>query len=104
MTIGLNSTLSISEGKKKLPPCPILLLSTSEGLLQVYYFIHKNLPNITRTPETIKQIEVPQSPLSLTDRILGTPSSLDSIPSFHSSGTFFYLRVCSFYLYIYIYI
>jgi len=72
MALGLNSTLSISEGNKKLSSCPVLLLSNSEGLLQVYYFIHKSLPSICRSPEVIKP-----------HNILGTPSltstSLQSI-------------------------
>jgi hypothetical protein len=63
MAIGLNSTISISEGNKKLPPCPILFLSTSGGLLQVYYFIHKTLPPMCTIPEVLKQIQpVPFNP------------------------------------------
>jgi hypothetical protein len=107
MALGLNSTLSISEGNKKLPPCPMLLLSNSEGLLQVYYFIHKNLPNPCRTPEAIKPIQAqPQpQPLSLTNTTFGTPlssqiSPLNSLQSFLPSSKFFYLHICSFYLYI----
>jgi len=66
MALGLNSTLSISEGNKKLSSCPVLLLSNSEGLLQVYYFINKSLPSICRSPEVIKQIQP--------NNILGAPS------------------------------
>ena len=101
MAIGLNSTLLISEGDKKLPPCPMLLLANSEGLLQVYYFIHKNSPSICRAPQVIKQIQ--------THNILGTPSSsqastLGSLQSFIPARKFFYLLVyarknISFYLY-----
>jgi hypothetical protein len=72
MTLGLNSTLLISDGNKKLPPCPILLLSTNEGVLQVYYFIHKNLPSICRKPSVIES----------------------------SLGKFFYLDKSSVYVYI----
>ncbi|CAF3653716.1 unnamed protein product [Adineta steineri] len=80
MACGLNSTLSIAEGTKKLPPCPVLLLSNSDGVLQVYYYIHKNLPSILRAPEVIKQIQAPN--------ILGTPTSLpqtSNITSLQSS-------------------
>jgi hypothetical protein len=72
MTLGLNSTLSISDGNNKLPPCPILLLSTNEGVLQVYYFICKNLHLPRREPEVIKPIQTP-------------------VPS-----KFFYLEICLF--------
>ncbi len=59
MALGLNSTLSISEGNTKLPSCPILLLSNSEGLLQVYYFFQQNLPSMYQTPVVIKPIQAP---------------------------------------------
>jgi hypothetical protein len=75
MTLGLNSTLSISDGNNKLPPCPILLLSTNEGVLQVYYFICKNLPSSYRKPEEIKPIQAP---------VINPPSK------------FFYLEICLF--------
>ncbi|CAF1589499.1 unnamed protein product [Rotaria sp. Silwood1] len=61
MAIGLNSTLTISDGHTKLPSCPILLLSNSDGLLQVYYFIHKSSSSLCRTPEVIKQNQTLQS-------------------------------------------
>jgi hypothetical protein len=108
MALGLNSTLSLSEGNKKLPPCPILLFSNSEGVLQVYYFIHKTLPSICRKPEVIKEIQTapaPAPPSSLTNIILGTPfpsqaSPLNSLQSLLPSSKFFYLHIYTFYLYI----
>jgi len=98
MALGLNSTLSLSEGNKKLPPCPILLFSNSEGVLQVYYFIHKNLPSICRTPEVIKQIQPATAlpPPSLPSQ----QSPLDSLQSLLPSSKFFSLHIYSFYLYI----
>lgn len=38
-------------GKQRLPPCPILILSTSDGVLQTYYFAHNNLSSICHSPE-----------------------------------------------------
>jgi len=95
MALGLNSTLSLSEGNKKLPPCPILLFSNSEGVLQVYYFIHKNLPSICRPPEVIKQIQPPTAP-----SLPSQQSPLDSLQSLLPSSKFFSLHIYSFYLYI----
>ncbi|CAF4517950.1 unnamed protein product [Rotaria sp. Silwood2] len=75
MALGLNSTLSISEGNTKLPSCPMLLLSNSNGLLQVYYFIHKSLPSLYRLPEVIKQNQTLQSSMnSFLGMTLSSPS------------------------------
>lgn len=93
MAIGLNSKLLISEGHKKLPPCPMLLLSNSEGVLQVYYYIDKQLPSPCRASEVIKSIQIsqPQQPLISTNTTFGTPSSSSSpFPSFFPSGKLFY--------------
>ena len=57
MALGLNSTLTITERNEKLPPCPMILLSNSDGLLQVYYYIHKNLPSLCRPSEVIKPMQ-----------------------------------------------
>ncbi|UJR09672.1 hypothetical protein I4U23_013906 [Adineta vaga] len=75
MALGLNSTISIKEYGKQLPSCPMLLLSNSEGVLQVYYFIHEQFQSICRAPEVIKQIQV--------GNILGTSTSsaLPIVPS-----------------------
>ncbi|CAF3769939.1 unnamed protein product, partial [Rotaria sordida] len=75
MALGLNSTLEISEGNRKLTPCPMLLISNSDGLLQVYYFIHKSLPSICRIPEIIKPNQTLQSSMN---NILGTTTSSTS--------------------------
>ncbi|CAF0982268.1 unnamed protein product [Adineta ricciae] len=74
MALGLNSTLTIPEFKKKLPPCPMLLLSNSEGALLVYYFLHQQLQFACHAPEIIKPIQAgnifgsaaPTSSLALT--------------------------------------
>ncbi|CAF0885930.1 unnamed protein product [Adineta ricciae] len=74
MALGLNSALTIPEFKKKLPPCPMLLLSNSEGVLLVYYFLHQQLQFACHAPEVIKPIQAgnifgsaaPTSSLALT--------------------------------------
>ena len=95
MALGLNSTLSIAEGKNKLPPCPILLLSNSDGLLQVYYFIHTTLPSICRPPEVIKPSEVslPLAPhcIQLSSQLFSSSSTQPPCKLFIR---FFFSRSC----------
>ncbi|CAF4443478.1 unnamed protein product, partial [Rotaria magnacalcarata] len=81
MTLGLNSTLLISEGNTKLPPCPMLLLSNSDGLLQVYYFICNSLPPICRPFEVIQQIQVLQPTINMVSGTSIPPSSSSSSSS-----------------------
>ncbi|CAF3197259.1 unnamed protein product [Rotaria socialis] len=83
MALGLNSTLLISEGNTKLPPCPMLLLSNSDGLLQVYYFICKSLPPICRTFEVIQQIQALQPTINM---VSGTSTSTPPPPPSSSSS------------------
>jgi hypothetical protein len=76
IAIGLNSTIKIAEGRcqslrvnlfsssllignKKLPPCPTIFFANNQGILQVYYFIHKNLPSVYREPELISVVQQP---------------------------------------------
>ena len=82
MALGLNSTISIKEYGKQLPSCPMLLLSNSEGVLQVYYFIHEQFQSICRAPEVIKQIQV--------GNILGTSTS-SALPIVPSRKVFYLL-------------
>ncbi|CAF0968425.1 unnamed protein product [Rotaria magnacalcarata] len=81
MTLGLNSTLLISEGNTKLPPCPMLLLSNSDGLLQVYYFKCNSLPPICRPFEAIQQIQVLQPTINMVSGTSIPPSSSSSSSS-----------------------
>jgi len=70
MALGLNSTLEFREGNKKLPPCPVVYLAHTEGVLQVYYFVHKTLPTICRKAELIKPNPVSSSSTSKIDSLL----------------------------------
>lgn len=97
MALGLNSTLLISDGNTKLPPCPMLLLSNSDGLLQVYYFICKSLPPICRTYEVIKQISVVELTRNMFSEAPTQSSVSSSIPSTSHKPSTTESKVC-FYL------
>ena len=93
MALGLNSTLSITERNEKLPPCPILLLSNSHGVLQIYYYIQRNLPSICRAPETIKPSQTPSLPRipSGQQPLSPYPPSNDPLQSILATRKSFYL-------------
>lgn len=93
MALGLNSTLSITERSEKLPPCPILLLSNSDGVLQIYYYIQKNLPSICRAPEPIKISQTPSLPRTPSgpQPLSQYPPSNDPLQSMLGTRKSFYL-------------
>lgn len=104
MALGLNSTLPIADGTTKLPPCPMLLLSNSHGILQVYYFTYKSLPSICRPAEVIKISQLPiknigiatsqPAPFNFSASPLTTCKSLSFFSFTYSDVRTIYLSYC----------